>query len=211
MNKTRKENEFIDEVKEELFWINQKKPIGVPSEEWEREKNRFFLFVDPPFFAVTRGLEIIKFGQTNNAHLALIEQTGTVKTIDFSKDREFRVSLTDGGVSFSDNVCEWCGAPFPEGLTRRQSGKRRFCDALCKQRFAAFEKQFSALCENESVADGLQLLHDLGSPAAYLLGILQRGRTCLHCGGDIPPEKPLNSRFCCDLCRFAHHNAKKKR
>lgn len=107
-----------------------------------------------------------------------------------------------------DNICEWCGGPFADGLTAREKGKRIFCCDECKKKFRNFERVYSQMNKEGKIADNLQLLHDLGAPGIELLRILRD--PCVSCGGIIPDDKQITAKFCSDKCRFDWHNEKKK-
>ena len=109
---------------------------------------------------------------------------------------------------FVDQICEWCGGPFPDGLTARQRGGRRFCSIECGRRFRSFNRQYGEMLAEGKFSITLQIIHDMGVPGIELARMI-RG-PCLHCGNMIGDNKSLRVKFCSDLCRHAHYNKKRK-
>lgn len=125
-------------------------------------------------------------------------------------------------------VCKWCGH-----LT-----KTDYCSAECREKDKNFKKTYShimqtwdeykrLLSSDKDAAEELKnksaykhllesggllvkvkLEHDSGLYAG--LELQRRLRLpCLNCGGQIPDDKALQSRFCCAKCKSEYHNRKK--
>lgn len=203
MRRVDAEEAFLARVREEIFWIFEKRPIGVSPEVWKREKQRRYLIIEYPFFAVLRDGKITAGRFKNPQHLELVKLTARARVINLSRDGDIGVPLDSGEVQ--ESVCEWCGGPFSPGLTAREAGKRMFCSDTCKQRFRSFERYYS---KSGDLTENLQLLHDLGVPGRELQKILRP--RCAHCGGVIAEDRPITARFCSDACRYAFHNKRKK-
>ncbi|MFA7174814.1 MAG: hypothetical protein WC340_15670 [Kiritimatiellia bacterium] len=206
MRRVNAEEAFLARVREEAFWIYEKRPIGVSPDVWEREKQRRYLIVEYPFFAVLRDGKISVSRFKNPQHLELVKLTARARIINLSRDGDIGVPQDNG--EGQKTVCEWCGGPFADGLGPRETGKRVFCSDSCKQRFRSFERYYSKLVESGDLTENLQLLHDLGVPGRELMRILRP--RCAHCGGVIGEDRPITARFCSDKCRFDFHNEKKK-
>jgi len=200
------EEAFLARVRDETFWILEKRPIGVSPEVWEREKSQRYLIIEYPFFAVLRDGKITVSRFRNPQHLELVKLTARARVINLSQDGDLGVPLSSGEIQ--ESVCEWCGGPFADGLGPRETGKRIFCSDACKQRFRSFERHYSKLVESGDLTENLQLLHDLGVPGIELMKILRP--RCVHCGGVIGEDRPITARFCSDKCRYDFHNEKKK-
>jgi hypothetical protein len=220
-----KKAEFELKVREECaFLLSDRGVFYHPPGTASRQELRAtpHVFVDFPYLAVVTPEDIldsnrlidctkIRIREVSREILEIIVRRDTDRrVVNFGETIDLGVVVKDSdGLTFADEICEWCGQPFSDDLLPRQKRKRRFCCTDCGRAFRSFNRQYAELRSEGNLSDNLQVLHDLGIPGIELARII-RG-PCLHCGGAIGDNKSLRVKFCSDLCRYAHNNAKKEK